>query len=113
MLDKFRRGHCDEASVQLLAKCGSNLSQLKSIKVRPLSLPLPSLTIIRQPPNLYPLEHSVETENLAEFKKLSDKAYTFFARDTAQGPRAKLLQKDRIRPLHPSSCTALLIFDRR
>lgn len=34
MLEKFRRGHCDQASVDLLNGCGTNLTKLESIKVR-------------------------------------------------------------------------------
>ncbi|ORY63819.1 hypothetical protein BCR35DRAFT_187160 [Leucosporidium creatinivorum] len=80
MLEKFRRGHCDEESVALLQGCGTALSNAGSIK----------------PTNLYPLRDAVARENAQEYKKLKDKAYTFEADDAFRGLRGKDQMKTRL-----------------
>ncbi|KAL8292841.1 hypothetical protein RQP46_000535 [Phenoliferia psychrophenolica] len=81
MLEKFRRGICDQPCLDLLASCGTALSESGSIK----------------PTNLYPLRASVDKENEAEFRKLEGKAYNFEAADDSRGPRGESAMRERLK----------------
>ncbi|KAK4700308.1 ATP-dependent DNA helicase PIF1, partial [Phenoliferia sp. Uapishka_3] len=81
MLEKFRRGICDEPCIDLLTKCGSALSSEGSIK----------------PTNLYPLRASVDRENEAEFKKLEGRAYNYECADDSRGPRGESAMRERLK----------------
>ncbi|GAA6062371.1 hypothetical protein JCM10212_004217 [Sporobolomyces blumeae] len=82
MLEKIRRGECDESCVELLKGCGTELGQGGSIKIRPT--------------NLYPIRADVDKENNAEFRKLKEEEFTFKAIDAARGEWAKQTMKSRL-----------------
>lgn len=116
MLEKFRRGQCDEESVKLLQGCGTALQVAGAIKV--CSTPLISRArVVRstadplrrsQPTNLYPLRDAVARENAQEYKKLRDKAYTFEADDAYRGVRGKDAMKTRVSSSPPVRWRTLL-----
>ncbi|GAA5844694.1 hypothetical protein JCM9279_002884 [Rhodotorula babjevae] len=87
-LEKFRRGICDQACINFLDSCGSELGQGGSIKI--------------QPTNLYPLRRDVEEENRREFAKLKETAYTFKALDAAKGQYAEAVIKERLANVPPA-----------
>jgi hypothetical protein len=100
VLEKIRRGVCDEDCVELLKRCGTDLKKdgeigikvsdllSSSIGSRSLILRLP-LSLTLQPTNLNPLKKEVENENKIEFKALPGKIYTFEALDEARGSYAQ------------------------
>lgn len=85
----------------MLESCGTKLDSVGSIKVGPASRRTrPPLTLrqLEQPTNLYPLRAAVNAENEREFKKLKERAFTFYADDTSKGPRAADVMKNRVGP---------------
>ncbi|GAA5908707.1 hypothetical protein JCM5296_002682 [Sporobolomyces johnsonii] len=85
ILEKFRRGMCDQACVDLLATCGTELGKGGSIKIKPT--------------NLYPTRDAVDKENTSEFAKLKEETYTFAAVDEARGDYARSIMKERLSAL--------------
>ncbi|GAA6009141.1 hypothetical protein JCM10207_004280 [Rhodosporidiobolus poonsookiae] len=86
-LEKFRRGICDEACIEFLRSCGSELGKGGNIKI--------------QPTNLYPLRRNVDEENDREFKKLKEPAYTFQALDDSRGGYGRMQMKERLANVPP------------
>ncbi|GAA5979052.1 hypothetical protein JCM11641_004956 [Rhodosporidiobolus odoratus] len=86
-LEKFRRGICDDAAVEFLKTCGTELGQGGNIQI--------------QPTNLYPLRSNVDAENDREFKKLKEPAFAFQALDDSRGAYARTQMKDRLANVPP------------
>ncbi|GAA6014142.1 hypothetical protein JCM11491_004118 [Sporobolomyces phaffii] len=72
VLEKIRRGVCDEECVKLFASCGTELKEGGAIPIRPT--------------NLYPTRNDVDNENAREFNALKEEEYRFVAADAARGP---------------------------
>ncbi|GAA5936423.1 hypothetical protein JCM10213_000315 [Rhodosporidiobolus nylandii] len=86
-LEKFRRGVCDEAAVEFLKTCGTELGKEGKIKI--------------QPTNLYPLKKDVDGENAREFARLKEQQFTFAALDDSRGGYAKTQVKERLANVPP------------
>ena len=106
MLEKFRRGICDDDCMKMIEGCGTALDAKGSIKVCPFtrmySKPALTPSAPHKPTNLYPLRAAVNSENEREFKKLNEHAFTFIADDTSRGPRGADLMKNRVSRSPPS-----------
>lgn len=79
-LNKFRRGICDEAAVEFLKTCGSDLDILIKIK----------------PTNLYPLRAAVDSENQREYAKIEGPEHKFRAADDYRGTRGEREMATRV-----------------
>ncbi|GAA5935910.1 uncharacterized protein JCM15063_001846 [Sporobolomyces koalae] len=71
VLEKIRRGVCDQQCVDLFALCGSELKEGGAIQIRPT--------------NLYPTRKDVDNENQREFAALKEEEFEFKATDEARG----------------------------
>ncbi|GAA5880488.1 hypothetical protein JCM16303_005400 [Sporobolomyces ruberrimus] len=71
VLEKIRRGVCDQECVDLFALCGSELKKGGTIQIRPT--------------NLYPTRSDVDNENQREFKALKEEEFQFVASDESRG----------------------------
>ncbi|GAA5903502.1 DEAD/DEAH box helicase [Sporobolomyces salmoneus] len=75
VLEKIRRGHCDQECIDLFKTCGSGLAAGGAIQIRPT--------------NLYPKRQDVDNENTREFNALKEEEIKFQAIDDARGDYAK------------------------
>ncbi|GAA5953293.1 hypothetical protein JCM3765_007464 [Sporobolomyces pararoseus] len=75
VLEKIRRGSCDQECVDLFKTCGNDLKKGGEIEIKPT--------------NLYPKKAAVEIENDQEFRKLKTQEYFFTASDEARGDYAQ------------------------
>ncbi|CEQ42261.1 SPOSA6832_04063 [Sporobolomyces salmonicolor] len=88
VLEKLRRGICDQACIDLLATCGTELGKGGLIKIKPT--------------NLYPTRDAVNKENTSEFDKLKEETYTFASINDSRGEYARSIMKERVSlALHP------------
>ncbi|GAA5952397.1 hypothetical protein JCM21900_003803 [Sporobolomyces salmonicolor] len=82
VLEKLRRGICDQACIDLLATCGTELGKGGLIKIKPT--------------NLYPTRDAVNKENTSEFDKLKEETYTFASINDSRGEYARSIMKERL-----------------
>lgn len=91
VLEKIRRGICDQKCIDLFASCGSELRSGGAIQIRVSSFRSlldngdPDGTSSSQPTNLYPRRQAVDDENRREFKNLKEEEYVFKADDQSRG----------------------------